>query len=78
MWQNAPTTERQTKMNTEKHEIKKLKANALADFIAESVAAYITEEDAENEGRPLDYSPEPYAILMAGLQAQAKDGHSFF
>lgn len=65
-------------MNTEKREIKKLKANALADLIAESAAVYLTEGDVDNEGRPLDYSPTPYSILMSELQAQAKDGHSFF
>ena len=78
MWQNALTTERHTKMNTEKREIKKLKANALIDLIAEGTAAYLTEEDADNEGRPLDYSPTPYSILMSELQAQAKNGHNFF
>jgi hypothetical protein len=65
-------------MNTEKREIKKLKANALSDFIAEHTAAYLTEEDADNEGRPLDCSPTPYSILMSQIQSQAKDGHSFF
>jgi hypothetical protein len=65
-------------MNTEKNEIKKLKAQAKADFIAENTAKYITEEEADNEGRPLDYSPEPHSILMSELQEQAKNGHNFF
>ncbi len=65
-------------MNTEKREIKKLKANALADFIADNTAVYVTEEDADNEDRPLDCSHTPHSILMSDLQAQAKDGHGFF
>jgi hypothetical protein len=65
-------------MNTEKSEIKKLKAQAKADFIAEATSTYITEEEADNEGRPLDYSFSPYDILMAELQQKAKEGHSFF
>jgi hypothetical protein len=66
------------KMNTEKSEIKRLKAQAKADFIAENTAKWVTEEEAENEGRPLDYSFGPYDILMSELQEQAKNGHSFF
>jgi len=66
------------KMNTEKREIKKLKANALADFITEHTAKWVTQEEAENEGRPLDYSFGPYDILMSELQEQAKNGHNFF
>jgi hypothetical protein len=69
-------------MNTEKSEIKKLKANALADLIAENTAKWITQEEAdeeaENEGRPLDYSFGAYDILMSELQEQAKNGHNFF
>jgi hypothetical protein len=66
------------KMNTEKSEIKRLKANALADFIAEHTAKWVTEEEAENEGRPLDYSFGPYDILMSELQEQAKNDPSPF
>lgn len=65
-------------MNTERREIKKLKANALADLVAESAAAYITEGDADNEGRPLDYSHTPYSILMSEIQERVKNGHNFF
>ena len=70
------------KMNTEKNEIKRLKAQAKADFIAENTARWITQEEAdeeaENEGRPLDYSFGPYDILMSELQEQAKNDPSPF
>ena len=69
-------------MNSEKSEIKKLKANALADFIAENTKKWVTreeaEEEAENEDCPLGYSFGPYDILMSELQEQAKNGHNFF
>jgi len=65
-------------MNTEKSEIRKLKAQAKADFIAENTAKWVTEEEAENEGRSLDYSFGAYDILMSQLQEQAKSAHNFF
>ena len=69
-------------MNTEKSEIKRLKAQAKADFIAENTAKWVSQEEAdeeaENEGRPLDYSFGPYDILMSELQEQAKNDPSFF
>jgi hypothetical protein len=81
-WQNGATTETKNKMNTEKSEIKRLKAQAKADFIAENTATWVTQEaadeEAENEGRPLDYSFGPYDILMAELQEQAKNDPSPF
>jgi len=68
-------------MNTEKSEIRKLKAQAKADFIAENTAKWVTQEEAdeeaENEGRPLDYSFGPYDILMSELQEQANDPSPF-
>jgi hypothetical protein len=70
------------KMNTEKSEIKRLKAQAKADFIAENTAKWVSqeeaEEEAENEGRPLDYSFGAYDILMSELQEQAKNDPSPF